>query len=321
MLAGLETSAFSPAVQPTTQQAPASGELLVVIRGLCVFVIRKDQTVDVALMNHEQRMTGEIQIHPHAARLLIDSAQVVSGPPGTAAGDNLSAWPLRGFTTTVELGGPAAPSHGAMFKSVENPWQSCEWMLDLKRAYPAGQLRNDLLSGGGGTVAGAWHLEGGTLEGMVPSLGIGSVAVWSVRPETQNPQTWRQALTDQAVYRLPLSATQREVRIKRKPFDANVAAPDDIVVRVPTDGANPGILGIAIDHDYHPTVKAPAPVDKTAMPHSVVYYDVFSNTLPRGPIPKQTLRVTERVPSNERTETRIRVNNGDPYCALSMVRE
>ena len=325
MLTRIDASAFSPAAQPITQQTPATGELLLVVRGLCVFVIRKNGSVDVALMNHQQRSdpaTNEIVIHEHAARLLVDSSQIVSGPPGQSAGDNLSSWSLRGFATTFDLGqGSAAQGVNAVFKSSENPWQSCEWMLNLNRAYPAGQLRTDLLTGGGGNLAGAWHLEGGSLEGMVPSMGIGSVAVWSILPAGQNTQPWRQALTDQAVYRLPLAATQREVRIKRKPFDTNIAAPDDIVLRVPMDGANAGVLGLAIDHDYHSMPAQPVSDDKTALPHNVVYYDVFANTLKRGPIPKQTLRVTERVPSNERTENRIGVNNGDPYCALCFARE
>jgi len=325
MLTGLGTRTAAES-QPVNQQAPSNGSVLLVIRGLCVFVIKKDQSIDVALMNHEQRHdpnTNEIVIHEHAARLLCDSAQVVSGPPGYAAGQNLSSWSLRGFSTSIvtSSGQPPAQVPGAMFKSVENPWQSVEWMLDLQRAYPAGQLRKDLASGGGGMLAGLWRLSGGVLEGMVPSMGIGSVAVWAIQPEGQNTASWRQALTDQAVYRLPVAAGQRDVRIKRTPFDANTAAPEDIVLRIPSDGANAGVLSLALDHDYHSVPGPRDSDDKTALPHNVVYFDIFSNRLQRGPIPKQTLRVTERVPANERTENRIGVNNGDPYCNLCFVRE
>src|SRR5258708_18117480 len=101
-VAGVSTAFLAPACSgpdaahaDVLAQIPASGGgpvLYVTIRGLCVFVLRKDGLVDVALLSHENRKqisnvdpVNPVEMHQHAARLLAATDAVIANAEGTPA--------------------------------------------------------------------------------------------------------------------------------------------------------------------------------------------------------------------------------------------
>jgi hypothetical protein len=323
---GDEAGAGAAAIGGQTPE-PNGLTLNVTIRGLCVFVRRKDKSVDVVMLNHEQRSNPPDDEHPviheHAARLIAEDERVVPGnAEGMGIGAKLIAWKLRGYRVEIVPSGAAAETV-ILQTAIEHPWQSFQWLMNLKRCFPEGKLRTNLHEGGDIVVASLLKLSGGRLEGMAPSTGLGNLATWTITSQEPSPKTFDQAMTDQVLYRLALPAGTTTVTIKRTPLKGKVTAPPvkDIVLSV-TPKAEP--LTITLDHTLaldaksgqHPgqgtNIK-----DNSALPHSVVFYDVFSNAPDLGPIPKKNFLPTERLPQEDLTIERIQVNDTDPYCQVA----
>jgi hypothetical protein len=321
------------AVKPAAPALAGSVPLAMTIRGLCVLVLRKDGTVDVVLMNHEQRAgpvssTNPVMIHPHAARLVASTDFIVDKSDGTDMSDPNGAasnvaphvsWSLRGYAASITPGPSESFTEVSMTLPCDHPWQPITWLLDLAKAYPAGRLRQDLTKGAA-VVAGVMQLKGGRLECTIPSEDIGSTAIWEITPfdpSTPKPKPWRQALSDQARYKAALPVGTKEVVINRTSLaGGNNPAP----IRLKTVNAKGDPLVVTLDHGYYEEA-AMGNTDTSALPHEVVFYDVFSNTLAEGPIPYQVEQVVENLPLALRTNSLAKVNNGDPYCNLCFVRE
>lgn len=320
------TLALVPMGSPTANHA----RLVLIIRGLCAYIIAKDKaSVDLVLMDH-RKSAG---MKEHVARLSMETPFVptaTAGPekPTAYTLPKVKSWDLRGTITTFDVPDTTLPALTVDEESKENPWSSIHWHLDLKAAAGAGvNLRKDSSnSTANGAIAAIIRLRHGRLESGPPSREKNVGALWDIREIGEDGQPisapkFRQLLSDTAVYYLELPGGKNEVVVNRSALPGYAPAATDLTPFTITAANPPGDMYGSITHDIvkDPTGAEGAEIhppghNPNVLYHNAVFYQLFDPPPATQPLPLMASRWKERGVESGYRSRYLGVNEGDPNC-------